>query len=1054
MLPHQLVAWSTSVVFLFLGSRPNPSRGGGSLSRALPTFFQRLMFMPRCRSVWTPLALVGLGGALLGAPAAASAQSAVRGTVTDSASSRPIPGAQVFVVGTTRGAVTDSLGRYIIRNLPGASATITARLIGYAPVTRRATIGPADTAIVNFALTATAVLLSETVVVGYGETSRQNVSSAIASVQPEEIINAPVAGIDAALQGKAAGVQVIQNAGNPGNGITVRVRGAASLSASNQPLYVVDGVPIIREDYSQLGLGGQGITAVTGLAPDEIESLDVLKDAAAAAIYGSRASNGVILVTTKRGRSGQAKINFSAYTGTQSPTHLLGLLNAHQYVEYMNEAYTNDQETAPFKPGVTDSISTDWQRTVMRDAPVSNLNLSAQGGTDRVRYYLSGSLFDQKGILLSSGYQRYNGRLNLDMQATNKLSVKTSIGLVRENNSRVENDNTINGVGANATALQPFLPVRINGGFSTPSDGLEYTNPVAIAAYNTNTSSTLRAIGDVEATYGFSDRVRLTGRVGTDIYTLQDQRWQSPKVAGTYAVSANGVGILGNTTASRYLAESFLTVSPFQSARQSLDVTLGASGEFNDSQQDYLRGEGFSSDATRLPGSASKIVTYSTPVPTQYNLISGFARVNYTLLDRYLATASFRRDGSSRFGPNNRYGDFPAVSLGWRITDEPALHALRRIGDLKLRASYGQTGNQGISSDFAYLGRFATANYKGDPGIRPSALQSPGLKWESTAEQDYGADWSTLNGRLTVIGDYYVKTTKDLLVQRPITSTSGFTTYWDNIGDIENRGWELAISTVNLRTSKRGLGWTTDFNISHNANKVTKLFQHQPFTAGFSGINRIQEGQPLGAFYTLRFKGVDPQTGNAIYDDVNKDGKVNSDDRVIVGTPHPKYWGGLTNALTFRNFNLRTFLEFTRGNQVFNSIRPYADDGGYYNDNKFDVALTRWRKPGDITTEPRASTDGTSGARTVSSRFIEDGSYVRVSEITLGFRLPARIAQLARLSDANLFVSGRNLKLFTKYTGYDPDVNSSGSDANLSLGTDFYAYPRARTITFGINGSW
>lgn len=1013
--------------------------------------------MLRRRSVSKSLALRGavLAGALLGTAAVAAAQSTVRGTVTDSTSNRPIPGVQVLAVGTTRGAIADSLGRFTIRNLPGTSATITARLIGYAPVTRRVTLSPTDTAVIHFALTPAAVLLSETVVVGYGESSRQNVSSAITSVQPEEIVNTPVAGIDAALQGKAAGVQVIQNAGNPGNGITVRVRGAASLSASNQPLYVVDGVPLIRENYSQLGLGGQGITAVTGLAPDEIESLDVLKDAAAAAIYGSRASNGVILVTTKRGRSGQAKINFSAYTGTQSPTHLIGLLNAKQYVEYMNQAYTNDKYDAPYKVGVDDAKSTDWQRSVMRDAPITNLTLAAQGGNDRVRYFLSGSLFDQTGILLSSGYKRYNGRVNLDMQATDKLSFKASIGLARENNTRVENDNTINGVGANATALQPFLPIRTaKGDFSTPSDGLEYTNPVAIAAFNTNTSSTLRAIGNVEGTYAFSDRVRLNGRVGTDVYTLKDLRWQSPKVAGTYAVSANGVGILGNTTASRYLAESFLTVSALQSAEQSLDVTLGASGEFNDSQQDYLRGEGFSSDATRLPGSASKIVTYQTPVPTLYNLISGFARVNYTLLDRYLATASFRRDGSSRFGPNNRYGDFPAVSLGWRLTDEPSLQALRRIGDLKLRASYGQTGNQGISSDFAYLGRFATANYKGDPGIRPSALQSPGLKWESTAEQDYGADWSTLKGRVTIIADYYVKQTKDLLVQRPITSTTGFTTFWDNIGNIENKGWELGIQTVNLRASPRGLGWTTDFNISHNDNKVTSLFQHQPFTAGFSGINRIEEGKPLGAFYTLRFDGVNPQTGDAIYFDKNGDGKITSDDRVIVGTPHPKYWGGLTNALTFRNFNLRTFLEFTRGNKVFNSIRPYANDGGYYNDNKFDVALTRWQKVGDVTREPRASTDGNSGARLISSRFIEDGSYVRVSEITLGFHLPARLARMGRLSDANVFVSGRNLKLFTDYTGYDPDVNSSGSNANLSLGTDFYAYPRARTITFGINGSW
>jgi len=503
---------------------------------------------------------------------------------------------------------------------------------------------------------------------------------------------------------------------------------------------------------------------------------------------------------------------------------------------------------------------------------------------------------------------------------------------------------------------------------------------------------------------------------------------------------------------SRLLGEGYVTVDALRSQTQTLSVTAGSSLERNRTERTFVRTEGFSSNFTQYPSSGGTVINGDGDA-TAYNLVSGFARANYSLLGRYLATASLRVDGSSRFGKNHRFGQFPSVSLGWNATEESFMAPVRRIGDLKLRASYGVTGNQGISSNFAYLGTFARANYAGDAGISPGNFPNNDLRWEQTSETDFGFDMSFLRGRLAVIGDYYNKKTQDLLVQRPVTSTSGYTDVWDNVGNIENRGTELQITTTPILADAAGsFGWTADFNISQNKNKVTKLHRGEPFSAGF--INRIEEGQPLSAFYTLKFTGVDPQTGDAQYFDANGDGSIDAEDRVIVGSPHPDYWGGIRNAFTFRGFDLNTFFEFSQGAEIYNGIREYADDGGYNYDNKLKVIMKRWRQPGDITDEPRASFDGTSQANMISSRFVEDGSYWRLQEVTLGYALPKSIAARANLSNARIYVSGRNLKLWSDFLGYDPDVNSFGSGSNTGLGTDFYAYPRARTISVGLTGTW
>ena len=1013
------------------------------------------------RRLWSAL-LVAAGcllTSLTPSRAQAQAMGAIRGTVVDSASRRPVDGVQVVLAGTTLGALTSSGGTYVIRNVPVGTYSVRATRLGFGPAQRSVTVAALDTSVADFTLRAAALNLSQVVVVGYGTANRREVTNAVTTVRSEDLVNVPVASVEAALQGKAAGLQVIQNAGNPGNGISVRVRGSSSLSAGNQPLYVIDGIPMLRDSYSQLGMGGQDVSAVSGISPDEIASIDVLKDASASAIYGSRGSNGVVLITTKRGQAGRPKITWNGYYGTQDLSKKVNMLNAKEYVAYFNEAAKNDgyaDDELPFAPGVDDTINTDWQESVLQTAPVYDLSLGMTGGSDRISYFVSGSFFNQKGILVGSQYRRANVRANLDFSPSSKLSVRTSIGLGREGNFRNENDNTIDGVATNALANQPNVRVRNSDGtFTSTDDGLEYTNPVALGVLDNAESRTLRAMGNSELSYAFSDRLRLNGRVGVDMLNLRDLRWNSPLIIGTYAASARGVAQQGNTTVSRYVAETYLQWdAPGQRFGQ-LSLVGGSGVEYNSRENDFLQGEGFGSTQFRYPGNAGKVTSYDGG-RTDNNLASFFSRGTWSLKDRYFASASVRMDGSSRFGDNNRYGLFSSGSIGWALSDEAWLSAIKKVGDLKLRLSYGETGNQGIADDYAPLARFGRANYSDAPGIAPSSLANPDLKWETTREFDVGVDFSMLSGRVGVVADYFRKKTDDLLVSRPITSTSGFTSVYDNIGNIENRGWEFQLSTEPIRESKvGGLSWSSDFNISFLKNEVTALYRNEPFNAGIRSLNRVEIGQPLGAFHTLRFKGVDPQTGDAIYDDVNGDGDITADDRVIVGSPHPDYFGGFTNTISWKGFDFRSFVQFTQGNKVFNAIRIFADDGGYYFDNKLrDSYEKRWKKPGDIAEQPRLSYDGTSGARDVSSRFVEDGSYVRLQELTLGYRLPRSWARTFNLDEARFFVSGRNLVTWTDYTGYNPDVNSNGSSATISLGTDFYAYPLARTFSFGVRGAW
>jgi TonB-linked SusC/RagA family outer membrane protein len=1014
-----------------------------------------------------PAAALAATLALALVPARAAAQQqagTVRGTVSDSATGRPIAGVQITIVGSTRSALTNESGVYSVRGVPAGAVTVRAQRLGYAPRDRRVTVGADETVTADLVVPSVATTLSTIVSVGYGSSARAEVSSAIASIDSTSIARVPVASIDNAFQGKIAGVQVMQNAGEPGTGVSVRVRGPASLNAGNQPLYVVDGVPIIQGTVEQLtSTSGQRITPISGINPDDIATIDVLKDAAAAAIYGSRGSNGVVIITTKRGAAGdRMRFALSAYGGTQEVEKKIGLLNAQQYVQVMNESRTNEARPVLFAAG-TDSVNYDWQDAIFRGAPISDVQLSMSGGSERARMFLSGANFAQRGIVIGSAYQRQAARLNLDANATSRLFVSASVGLTREDNDRVPGDLNVDGVVTNAVAMQPMTPIYGSSfGFGGTRENLLYSNPVAVATFNSLEMNTLRALGNVEARYSIGSRMTISGRAGGDVYGLDELRWRSPKIDRAAGASVGGQGSSGHTAVSRYLLEGFTNIDLLSSSRQRLAFTGGSSVEYNRSELNFVTGQGFPTGFDTYIRNAASINDFDGSA-TSNNLVSFFTRANYTLLDRYLVSASLRADGSSRFGTENRYGVFPAVSLGWTLTDEAFAQRLGRLATLKLRGSYGTTGNQGIGDFASRTLASGSAAYGGVAGLAGSQLGNPNLKWEQTQEVDLGLDLGLLDGRVSVIADWYDRNTSNLLVQRPVPATSGYTTVWDNVGEIRNRGVDLGLRTINVDAgSGRGLGWTTDFNVTWNRNLVTDLYRQPGDTATptitatvSSRVTSVAAvGQPLGTFFVYKFLRVDPQTGNAIYAKAGgtETTTPTSSDLMFAGNPQPNYYGGLTNTLTYRGFDLRGFLQFSQGGKVLNLMRLFMDDGGNSRDNKSTNVLRRWQKPGDVTDVPRMGVN--SGARLLSSRFIEDGSFVRLGELTLGYRLPARLTRLARTSDARLYVSGRNLATWSDYSGYNPDVNSSGAGSNVVMGVDYYAYPLARTVTLGLSAGW
>lgn len=1000
-----------------------------------------------------------------------TAQTIVAGKITDD-NGEPLPGASVLEKGTTNGTITDVNGIFELSAQPDAVLLIS--FIGF--TSEEVAIGNRTT--IDVSLVPDIQSLQELVVVGYGTQSRKQLTTSISSIDGDEIQNVPVSGVDALIQGKAAGVQVVQNSGAPGGENYVRIRGNGSLLGQNRPLYVVDGVQMNNITTNVLDAGGQLTTSTNDINPNDIESIEILKDAAATAIYGARASNGVVLITTKRGTTGKAKFNLSAYTGIQEVWKKLDLLNGEQYVGFINESIANSNallgRTDPVPDFVTGTgANTDWQDQVFRSAPVSDVTLSMTAGNEKTQVYLSLGYFDQKGTIINQAYQRFNARVNVDHQASERIKIGNSLTLSFSDNDRVFTDFNSRNPLASALVFNPNFPVYNEDGtyFRDPNISDPLGNPVELANEITFNSKQKRILGNMYAEINIINGLDFRTSLGVDYLNDRQQRFIPSGILRpadfAEAQGANFEQILWNI-------ENTLSYNKTFGSAHNLSALLGYSVL---EREEYLLRAGGSLAGSNIVTTIA-ISTPSAPdnYLSPYGLVSYFARANYSFKDKYLIGGTIRADGSSRFGENNRFGYFPSVSAGWRISNEPFLDGVEFITDLKLRGSVGVTGNQeGLAGDFPSLALYGTGrDYLSNfPGIAQSSIANPNLTWEETTQYNLGLDLTVFNGRINLIADVYQKDTDKLLFFRQLPWSSGFTQdNGSNIGKMENKGLELALITQNFIGNFK---WSTNFNISFNRNKITLLpdfdpenptgsdfSQQQPDAFGTDGTRSVfRVGESFGSFYGYKVLGVDPETGNIIYDNI--DGSVDDDgnptlgisDRQIFGNALPLHTGGFTNEFSYGNFDLRIFMQWSYGNDIYNQTAAVLESmQGFYNQST-DI-LGRWQNPGDITTIPQArfidpTGEAAVGAnnREISDRFLEDGSFLRVKDVRLSYTFPSSWTERANLSSVNIYVGVRNALTFTNYSGFDPE--SQNNSVVTAVGIDYLTQPQPRTFLTGIN---
>lgn len=996
----------------------------------------------------------------------------VKGTVTDEKGEK-LPGVSIAIKGTTRGSTTNINGEFSI-TVSDNKAILVFSFVGYEP--QEILINNQTN--LNVTLKTDTKILDEVVVVGYGTVKKRDLTGSVVSIGSKELSEQPISSFNQALQGRVSGVQITNSSNAPGGGITVRVRGGNSISASNDPLYVIDGFPITNPSPASGSYNSASFpNPLASINPSDIESIEVLKDASATAIYGSRGANGVVLVTTKRGKEGQSNIDFEAYYGSQEITKMLDLVTAAQHTAGKNEqlrnlgfaeryGYTVAYPKKPEEYGV----GTNWQKEIYRVAPMQNYQLSFSGGTDKLRYAITGNYFNQDGIVITTNFKRYNMRLNLDAKINNKLKVGTNFTVSRSINNNV-NEIGANGVIGAAVTISPASPVYdANGNYQLlnvgPGSGFSsYPNPVAVANTSTNKLLSDRVLGNVFADISIVEG--LTGRisVGADIFNTRRNIFYTPQTL--VANTVNGYGSNGTSNNLNLLNENTLTYSKTIN-NHAFDVVTGVTFQSNREERTFAEAQDFPNYTL----GANNIGLANKPLPAtgsvqEWGLNSYLGRINYRLNDRYLLTLTGRIDGSSRFGKNNKYGFFPSGALAWRVSDENFLKNSKTISDLKLRVSYGITGNDGIGL-YNSLSSYATGRTVfGDvEALTTTAnrLANPDLRWEKTSQFDIGFDLGLINNRIQMTADYYIKTTTDLLLGVQLPATTGFTSVTRNVGSLENRGFELGINTVNIN---KAFTWRTSGNISFNRNKVLKLNDATEFFVSSTfgtGTSIVRVGEPVGSFYGNVFDGIWQTTeeikaagaiaragdlpGALKYKDLNSDGVFNeASDRKILGNGLPKFIFGLTNNFTFKGFDLSIFLQGVQGNTVYNYARrtmDTSDPSATYLKSYYEGA---WRADKPSLTLPSIRQWRATGT---DSFYMEDGSFVRLKNISLGYVIPFKTKFIKR---ARVYVSGQNLMTITKYRGYDPEVNSD-FNSNTSYGVDVYAYPAARTITVGGNLSF
>ncbi len=986
-------------------------------------------------------------------------QRVVSGTVTTREDMSPLPGVNIILKGTGTGTVTDIEGNYSLNVTD--DAVLVFSFIGYQ--NQEVTVG--SSSVIDIILVQDDKQLEEVVITGYSTQQKRDVTGSIASLGPEQFETIPVTGVDQALQGQAPGVMVTQSSGTPGGGIMVRVRGNASISGSNAPLFIVDGVPVSSGRIGGRSFGGQGDNALAMFNPSDIASIEVLKDASAKAIYGARAANGVVLITTKRGDgAGKTRFNVEVQRGVSDITRRLDLLNSEELLQLQREAIRNadgnpDQAGIP---GITDAVDTDWLDAVLRTGILQQYQVSAQGGGEKTQFYLSGGYRDEEGVQWNSRFQRMSATANIDHKASEKIKLGLNLMLSRTLNNRVKNDNFLDGVYSGALKSLPYYqPYDEDGELYAPGDigyaSFPNFNPLAQAVEPRFDTYATRLTGGIYVEYNILPQLRFRSQASVDyINSIEDQFEPTTTAIGGFlqSVGQQGYGIYSNSESARIVNSNVLTYNTsLFGGDHDLSVLLG--NEITDvtGRGGNVVGILFPSDNFTYLSSAGLYIDGSSNL-SESGLVSFFGSTNYSYQDKYLLSLTLRTDGSSRFGEDRRFGFFPAASLGWRISDEPFMQDYDIIDDLKLRGSYGVTGNQSIPN-FLFLGTWGAATaYNFIPAVSPATLANPLLQWEQTTEFNLGFDLSLYAGRFQIGFDAYNNITNKLLLSEVLPLTTGFGSVQGNLGELFNRGFELSVTTINMNTPVR---WRTNFNISHNSNKIVQLASDEPQFAGYNTFTNsthiITPGQPLGTYWGLRYQGVDPATGNALYQDVNNDGRITGEDGQVIGSAQPDVFGGLTNTFSYKTLELSIFFQYSLGNEMINfTNQSLLNNGESLDDNQVRKALDRWQNEGDITDVPKYEQGNTFNNR-FSSRFVEDASYVRLKNLSLSYRLPRQIVEKLMMDDFKIFVAGTNLLTVTNYSGADPEVNSNDG-STVSQGLDFFTFPQVRTFSMGINASF
>ncbi|MBK8652696.1 MAG: TonB-dependent receptor [Haliscomenobacter sp.] len=1005
------------------------------------------------------------------------AQRIITGTVTDEGG-EPLIGASVFAKGTTLGTVTDIDGTYSLQ----VSAEVTILVFSYTGyASKEVALGASN--VVDAALEESVTQLSEIVVVGYGTQIKSTLTGNIAKLGGDKIENLPVPSVEQALQGRTSGVFVEAVNGKPGGAVRVRIRGASSITASNQPLYVIDGIPVTTESQNN---SGAALNPLADLNFNDVESIEILKDASAGAIYGSRAANGVVLITTKKGKQGKTRVEANFQTGFSRPTGKREFLNTDEYLELFNRAavgagkyefrlgyYDTEQEAIDDYIGFAEGrftrysaydennwknklINTNWQEEAFQDAVTNQASLSASGGTDRTRFFTSAAWSNQEGILIGNGFERMSARLNLDQKASDKVNFGINMSLARTFTDQVSGDNAFS-TPLQLVAMSPLTPTRNNTNETIRgyAPGQLFDRPVT-TYYNglidqedaQRDVTSFRTLANGYMRYQVLEGLLFNAEVGADVYTLRDNAFYGKKTDGGNAT--NGYGTSLYSQIANWTSKAFVNYDKQLASKHNLSLTAGTEFQKSRTDRTTVDGQEFPVDDLKTIASAADIAAGSSSI-TEFTFLSYFGRATYDFDRKYLLTVSGRVDGSSRFGKNNRYGFFPAVSAGWVLTEEAFLKDNAVLSFLKLRASYGITGNAAIGN-FDHLGLYGAEGYNGVSGLVPSQIPNPDLEWEKTAQIDAGIDFGFFDNRLNGEIDYYVKNTTDLLLNVPVPGTSGFRTQTQNVGEIQNKGVEVVLNTNNLVGAFK---WNTSLNVALNKNKVVALAEGQDIIN--PDINVVKVGEPIGVFYGAEYAGVDPANGDALWY-VNAEGRerettsdFNEAEFVVLGSPIPDMIAGVTNTFTFKGFSLDFTFQGVFGNEIHNSAGRYMSCNACWFDNQTRDQMRYWDKPGDITDIPEPRLGYSNGDQDRSSRYITEGSYVRLRTLNFGYEFPQSVIRKAGLSRLRLYLLGQNLLTFTKYEGWDPEVSSDDFVDNIASGIDFYAAPQPKTITFGLN---